>query len=169
MAGWKEMGCQTRVSVGSHLQMQVTAIIVRGVLGCWFVFSGGLKIFGTGLDRFTRDVANYQLVGTPLDAIAAYSVPWVEVVAGLCLMLGILRRGAILTITGLVVVFAFCIGWAWSKQLDISCGCHGGDAPIQYWAKAAEFISYFAILGWLWWVEIRTQAGPDMEKPQNMA
>lgn len=149
--------------------MQVAAIIVRCVLGCWFVYSGGFKIFGSGLDRFTRDVANYQLVGPPLDAVAAYSVPWVELVAGLCLMLGILRRGAILTIAALVGVFAFCIGWAWVRQLDISCGCHGGDAPIHYWWKAVEFVGYYAVLGWLWWVENRIQTGPGEEKAQNMA
>ena len=71
--------------------MQVTALIARVLLGVWFVYSGGMKIFGSGLDRFTRDVANYQLVKPPLDAVAAYTVPWLELIAGLCLMLGILR------------------------------------------------------------------------------
>jgi uncharacterized membrane protein YphA (DoxX/SURF4 family) len=131
------------------------AIIARVTLGAWFVFSGGMKIFGSGLDRFTVDIANYKLVSAPLDAVAAYTVPWFEVVAGFCLMLGILMRGAILTIAGLVCVFAFCIAWAWFHQLDISCGCHGGDAKIQYWNKVAEFIGYFAVLGWLWWMERR--------------
>jgi uncharacterized membrane protein YphA (DoxX/SURF4 family) len=128
-------------------------LIARVCLGLWFVYSGGMKVFGSGLDRFTRDIANYKLVAAPLDAVAAYSVPWLEIVAGLCLMLGILTRGAILTIAGLVCVFAFCIGWAWVHQLDISCGCHGGDAKIQYWNKVLEFAGYFALLGWLWWVE----------------
>jgi uncharacterized membrane protein YphA (DoxX/SURF4 family) len=133
----------------------VGALIARVVLGCWFVFSGGIKVFGSGLDRFTRDVANYKLVGPPLDAVAAYTVPWFEIAAGLCLMLGILRKGAILTLGGLVVVFAVCIGWAWFHQLDISCGCHGSDAPIHYWGKVAEFTGYFLLLGWLWWMEGR--------------
>lgn len=133
--------------------MQAPALIARVLLGTWFVYSGGMKIFGSGLDRFTRDIANYQLVGPPLDAVAAYTVPWFELIAGLCLMLGILRKGAILTLAGLVVVFAISVGWAWSRGLDITCGCHGGDAPIQYWAKAFEFAGYFLLLGWLWWVE----------------
>lgn len=132
---------------------EVAAVIARVVLGCWFLYSGGLKIFGTGLDRFTQDVANYRMVSAPFDGIAAYSVPWLEVIAGLCLMLGILRRGAILMIAALVVVFSISIGWAWFYKLDISCGCHGSDAPIQYWQKTAEFIGYFMLLGWLWWVE----------------
>jgi uncharacterized membrane protein YphA (DoxX/SURF4 family) len=143
----------------------VGALIVRVVLGCWFVFSGGMKVFGSGLDRFTRDVANYQLVGPPLDAIAAYTVPWFEIAAGLCLMLGILRRGAILTLAGLVVVFAVCIGWAWFHQLDITCGCHGGDNPIHYWGKVAEFAGYFAVLGWLWRMEGSSSGVPINARP----
>lgn len=139
----------------SRKPIEACSLAARVALGCWFVFSGGMKVFGSGLDRFTRDVANYQLVGPPLDAVAAYTVPWLEIAAGLCLMLGILRRGAILIIAGLVVVFAICIGWAWVHQLDISCGCHGGDAPIRYWGKAVEFTGYFLMLGWLWRMEVR--------------
>jgi uncharacterized membrane protein YphA (DoxX/SURF4 family) len=133
-----------------RIQTEVCALIARVVLGCWFVFSGGMKVFGSGLDRFTRDIANYKLVGPPFDALAAYTVPWFEIAAGLCLMLGILKRGAILTLAGLVGMFAFCIGWAWVHQLDISCGCHGGDAKIHYWGKVAEFAVYFLLLAWLW-------------------
>jgi putative oxidoreductase len=136
--------------------MKTAALIARVLLGTWFVYSGGIKIFGTGLDRFTQDIANYQLVSAPWDAVAAYTVPWLELIAGLCLMLGILRRGAILTVAGLVGMFSVSVGWAWFQGLDISCGCHGGDAPIQYWAKAFEFAGYFILLGWLWWVEAVT-------------
>ena len=134
-------------------RIEATALVAKVLLGCWFVYSGGMKVFGSGLDRFTRDIANYKIVPAPFDAVAAYTVPWFEMIAGLCLMLGILRRGAILTFTGLVCVFAVCIGWAWFHQLDISCGCHGGDQKIQYWNKVAEFIGYFVVLSGLWWVE----------------
>lgn len=146
----------------SHDPITVSALIARVVLGCWFVYSGGMKIFVSGLYRFTQDIANYKLVGPPLDAVAAYTVPWFEIVIGLCLMLGILRRGAILALGGLVVVFAICIGWAWFHQLDISCGCHGGDAPIHYWGKVAEFAGYFLLLGWLWRVDGRTAGVPTV-------
>lgn len=133
--------------------MNAAALIARVLLGTWFVYSGGFKIFGSGLDRFTLDVANYQLVKAPWDAVAAYTVPWLELVAGICLMLGFLRRGAILTICGLVVIFSVSVGWAWHMGLDISCGCHGGNAPIQYWSKVAEFVGYFIVLGGLWRME----------------
>jgi len=135
--------------------MQASALVVRIGLGLWFIYSGAEKIFRSGLDRFTYDISNYKIVGPPLDAVAAYTVPWFEVVAGLCLAVGIFRKGAILTLAGLVCVFAFCIGWAWFHQLNISCGCRGDGAPIQYWSKVAEFAGYFIALGWLWWVESR--------------
>lgn len=138
-------------------RIEALAVITRVVLGFWFVYSGGVKIFATGLDRFTQDIANYKIVVPPLDAVAAYTVPWFELVAGVCLMLGVFRRGAILTVAALVVVFSFSIGWAWVHQLDISCGCHGSDAPIQYWQKVVEFTGYFSALAWLWWVETRNR------------
>ena len=142
-------------------KLQVAGLVARVLLGLWFFYSGGVKIFGTGLDRFTHDVANYQLVKAPWDAVAAYTVPWLELVGGVCLVLGIFRRGAILVIAGFVGVFSVSVGWAWAKGLDISCGCHGGDAPIQYWSKAKEFTGYFALLGWFWWMESRIDVPHD--------
>lgn len=134
-------------------RIELLALIARVLLGVWFMYSGGLKLWGTGLDRFVTDIANYKLLPPPLDAMAAYTVPWLELFAGLCLMLGFLMRGAIGVLFGLVSGFCIFIGWAWSQQLDISCGCHGSDGPIQYWAKVVEFMVYFALLTWLWRVE----------------
>ena len=125
---------------------EVAALSLRVALGAWFTYSGGLKIFVTGLDKFTRDVANYKLVAAR-----------VEVIGGLCLMLGILRKGTLLAMTGLVATFAVAVGWAWSKNLDISCGCHGGDAKLSYWTKAAELGAYFVAFGWLWYMEVRSR------------
>ena len=132
---------------------ELAALVLRITLGAWFTYSGGLKIFVTGLDRFTRDVGNYKLVSAPLDAVTAYTVPWVEVVGGLCLMLGVLRKGTLLAMSGLVLTFATAVGWAWSKNLDISCGCHGGDTRLNYWTKAVELAAYLVAFGYLWWVE----------------
>ena len=132
---------------------QFVALVLRVLLGMWFMYSGGGKIFVTGLDRFTRDVANYRLVTAPLDAVVAYSVPWVELVGGICLMLGVLRKGTLLAMTGLVLSFCTAVGWAWSKNLDISCGCHGGDTKLNYWWKAAELTGYLLVFGYLWWME----------------
>jgi uncharacterized membrane protein YphA (DoxX/SURF4 family) len=133
--------------------IRIVAALARIALGCWFVYYGVEKVFISGLDRFVYDISNYKIVEAPLDAVAAYTVPWFEIIAGICLAAGVFLRGAILTITGLVGVFAICIAWAWVHQLNISCGCRGDGAPIQYWWKAAEFTGYFIVLSFLWWAE----------------
>jgi uncharacterized membrane protein YphA (DoxX/SURF4 family) len=139
----------------------VVALVLRVILGVWFAISGIIKVFFTGLDQFTRDVANYRMVVAPLDAVVAYTLPWLEIVAGILLMLGLLRRGAILAISGLVAMFVVAIGWAWSQGLDISCGCQGGAEAMNYWGKALELTGYAVVLGWLWWVETRGGGSTD--------
>ncbi len=128
-------------------KMETLALIVRVLLGAWFVYAGGLKIFGTGLDRFVTDIANYKLVSGNLAVVAAYVVPWAEVVAGICFMLGVLKKGAWWAMLGLVIVFTISVGSAWWRGLDISCGCLGGTEPVSYWKKAVEFVAYYAALG----------------------
>ncbi len=140
-------------------KLEAVALTVRVTMGAWFLYSGGEKIFRTGLDRFTRDVMNYQLVKPPLDALVAYSIPWLEIIAGLCLMLGILRKGTLLAMTGLVGTFVVAIGWALSKGLDISCGCHGGATKVT-WMKVAENGGYLIALAFLWWMEFRKPRVP---------
>lgn len=132
---------------------EITALALRVLMGAWFVYAGGLKIFGSGLDRFVTDIENYRLVTGQIAVAGAYLIPWLEVVAGLCFMLGILRKGTWLVMFGLVLAFTVAVGSAWWRGLDISCGCLGGSEKISYWKKAVEFAAYFAALGWIAWVE----------------
>jgi len=95
-------------------------------------------------------------------------VPWVEIIAGLALMLGVWRRGTILVMGGLVVGFMVFVFWAWKHELVISCGCTGVDKPINYLFKAVELPGYLLVLAWLWWKGDEAPALED-QKMQNMA
>ena len=142
---------------------------LRVLLGAWFLFSGGLKIWGEkGLHGFADAIGNFGLLPEFMVVPAAYMVPWTEVFAGLLLMLGIWRRGVILVMAGLVVGFMVFVFWAWKHQLVISCGCTGGDEPIHYWLKAFELPGYLLVLAWLWW---KGDQAPSLEgqKKENMA
>jgi len=136
---------------------EILALVLRVLMGAWFVYAGGLKIFVAGLDRFVVDIENYRLVSGQLASVVGYTIPWFEVVGGLCFMLGILRKGACWVMFGLVLAFTISVGSAWLRGLDISCGCLGGSEKISYWRKAIEFAVYFAALGWIAWVEWRIQ------------
>ena len=132
---------------------ETVALVLRVLMGAWFVYAGGLKIFASGLDQFATDLGNYRMMGEEMTLVAGYVVPWLEVVAGICFMLGILKKGAWLAMLGLVIAFTVSIGSAWLRGLDISCGCLGGTEKISYWQKAAEFALYFATLAYIAWVE----------------
>jgi uncharacterized membrane protein YphA (DoxX/SURF4 family) len=140
------------------------ALVLRVLMGAWFVYAGGLKIFGTGLDRFVTDIENYQLVSGNLAIAVAYFIPWLEVVAGICFMLGILRKGTWLAMLGLVCAFTFSVGAAWWRGLDISCGCLGGTEKVSYWKKAIEFAVYFAAIAWVGCIEWRKTPLTETEK-----
>ncbi|WP_411826933.1 DoxX family protein [Luteolibacter sp. AS25] len=142
---------------------QIAALILRVAMGAWFVTAGGMKIFATGLDRFVVDIENYQLVSHDLAVITAYLIPWLEVVAGICFMLGVLRKGAWLAMVGLVLAFSISVGSAWARGLDISCGCLGGTEKISYWRKVIEFALYYVVLAYIAYVEWRTPGTPAID------
>jgi putative oxidoreductase len=130
---------------------EMVALALRVAMGAYFTYAGGEKIFVSGLERFATDIGNYKLVGEGLSLAAAYIVPWAEIVAGICFMLGVLRKGSWLAMLGLVTVFAVAVGSAWWRGMDIRCGCTGGTETISYWAKAVEFSAYYLALGYIAW------------------
>lgn len=129
----------------------MVALALRVAMGAYFTYAGGEKIFASGLDRFAVDITNYKLVGGSAAVAIAYILPWAEIVAGICFMLGVLRKGSWLAMLGLVTVFALAVGSAWWRGMDIRCGCTGGAEKISYWAKAAEFTAYYLALGFIAW------------------
>ncbi len=153
---------------GETLVTAWVTLSMRVLLGAWFLYSGGIKLWGSGLEAFVRDVGNYRLLPDAWVVPVAYLVPWTEVIAGLLLMVGVCRKGAILVIFGMVIGFMVFIGWAWQQQLDISCGCQGSGEPISYWFKAFELPGYLLVLAWLWWKNDLSPLGSG-EKKENMA
>ena len=144
---------------------EMLALALRVTMGAYFTYTGGMKIFVTGLDRFAVDIANYKMLSEGMSLAAAYILPWAEIVAGICFMLGVLRKGSWLAMLGMVTVFAYAIGSAWSRGLNISCGCTGGTEKISYWAKAAEFSGYYLALGFIAWSAWRGGSGKKTDAP----
>jgi uncharacterized membrane protein YphA (DoxX/SURF4 family) len=138
-------------------------LALSSCLGAWFTYSGGAKLFVGGLDKFTQDVGNYQILSRPWDAAAAYTVPWVEIIVGVCLILGMFRKGALLVLAGLVFVFALAVGWAWVHGLDISCGCHGSDEKLNYWPKTFELTGYLVLIAIMAWLETTSKSRQSVE------
>ena len=96
---------------------------VQFVLAAFFVVAGASKIADP--PGFAHEIHNYGLVpGVAVNAMALI-LPWLELVAGVALFLGIAKRTAtrILGLLLLVFIVAFSINLARGRPVD--CGCFG--------------------------------------------
>lgn len=105
---------------------------VRVGIGCMFIWSSLPKIRQPY--DFLASVYSYELVGPKLGMFVAMTLPWLELIAGICLIGGIFVSGALLASMGMAAMFAFVLGSALYQGLEITCGCFG--------AGATDIISY---------------------------
>ncbi len=108
----------------------------RLVLGGLFVYAGAVKVLDP-LD-FAQNIRNYQLVGQSLSFVAAIVLPWLEILAGLALILGVWTRGAALVVAGLLVFFIVLTAVTMVRGLDVDCGCFGSLSRKSGWGVILE-------------------------------
>ena len=70
----------------------------------------------------------YELVGPKLAMLIAMTLPWAELLVGICLLGSIFVGGALLISAGMGAIFTFALSSALYRGLEISCGCFGGGA-----------------------------------------
>jgi putative oxidoreductase len=112
-----------------------TARICGWVLGGAFLYAGITKVLDPA--QLSAQIRNYQLAPWWMIHPAAIVLPWVEILAGLLLILGIWAIEATLVLTGLLALFTIAIGWAMHLGLDIECGCFAGHTKVG-WARLGE-------------------------------
>jgi uncharacterized membrane protein YphA (DoxX/SURF4 family) len=106
--------------------------MLRLLAGGVFLVAGVLKVIDPA--RFAADIDHFRLL--PYFAVAplAFYLPWLEIVCGLAVFAGAWRRSALVLLLMSTVVFIAAITSAWSRGLDIRCGCFGAAsrAPLAY-------------------------------------
>ena len=105
----------------SWLTHPITAFVLRIVLGCVFIYASLDKI--NHPDLFAEAVYNYQLLPEITVNLVALSLPWLELLSGSLLVLGVWMEGSILILSGLMVVFIAALGINLARGLDVHCGC----------------------------------------------
>ncbi len=106
--------------------------VVRLGLGCLFLWSSLPKIRQPY--DFLSSIYNYELVGRKLGVLVAMTLPWAELLVGICLVGGIFVSGALLVSIAMAATFTFVIASALYRGLPISCGCFraAGAGAIGY-------------------------------------
>lgn len=95
--------------------------LCRLLLGGIFLYAGVVK--ADDVVAFARSVANYQILPYSWNYLAAATLPYVEVVAGLLLLANRKVRPAALVLGALTAVFMLALSSVMARGLDIDCGC----------------------------------------------
>lgn len=102
-------------------------LLGRLVVGGVWVYAGALKVGDPAAS--VGAVRSYQLLSPGVAEVVGRTLPSLEIVLGLALILGLLTRisGAL---SGLLQI-AFVIGIVsvWSRGIAIDCGCFGDGGP----------------------------------------
>ncbi|MFZ1290100.1 MAG: MauE/DoxX family redox-associated membrane protein [Melioribacteraceae bacterium] len=118
--------------------------LTRIYLALYFILSGLAKI--NNLEIFTYSIENYRLFPIEFINILAITIPWIEVISGTLLLLGIFIKENALIIASLLMVFTFAVISAVLRNLDIDCGCQGTlDGQKVGMLKIIENISLFIV------------------------
>jgi uncharacterized membrane protein YphA (DoxX/SURF4 family) len=96
-------------------------IRVQIALGAIFVIAALPKIADP--PSFAHMIYNYRLVPSSLINISALVMPWVELLAGLALILGVWKAAARTVITIMLAVFIIAISINLTRHNAIDCGC----------------------------------------------
>ena len=103
-------------------------LICRWAVGCVFVYASFHKIADPAV--FAKSVYSYGLFPSDLINFIAISLPYVELLTGLFLLLGVYPRGAIFILNGLLVMFIALITVNFIRGHQFDCGCfNSGETP----------------------------------------
>ena len=90
--------------------------------GIWLV-AGVAKV--VNLAHFRDQVAAYDVLPHALVGPFAYALPFLEIVVGLYLLVGLWIRPVAIVACVLMVVFIVAQAQAWYRGLVLDCGCFG--------------------------------------------
>jgi putative oxidoreductase len=97
------------------------AVIFRWAVGLIFVYASMDKLLHP--PAFAVAVYNYKLLPGSFVNLVAITLPWLELVCGILLIIGLFSRAAALILSMLLILFFFALSLNLYRGIDISCGC----------------------------------------------
>lgn len=105
----------------SWVGQPLVGAVCRVLLGAIFIYTSFPKLLRPG--DFARLVYGYQIVHPDLVNLVGITMPWVELAAGVFLVVGILPRSSAGIAAGLLGLFIGAGFLALVRGLEIECGC----------------------------------------------
>jgi uncharacterized membrane protein YphA (DoxX/SURF4 family) len=140
-------------------------IRVQLALGIFFVAASLPKLVDP--PSFAHMIYNYRIVPGALVNLMALTMPWIELLSGLALILGIWKDAARTIIAALLLVFIVAISINLARNNAIDCGCFDVTAAGKTHEERIADMHFvvFRDLGMLlmcaqlWWARVRELSG----------
>lgn len=96
-------------------------LLLRLILGVVFVIAAYGKLLHP--DVLVSTVINYNILPLGMAKLFAYTLPWIEMIAGLMLIIGLGTRGASFALSWLLLSFIIAIWVNIKRGVSMECGC----------------------------------------------
>jgi putative oxidoreductase len=138
-------------------------LLCRLLLAAIFLFAGAIK--ASDSSQLAVAIAAFTDLPEGMTALAATLLPFIELAAGILLLLPKLFRIGAAIALALLALFMAAIGWALSEGLIIDCACFGESTPSlagMWFALGRDAVlAAMAILLLLWPPRSRRGCNPD--------
>lgn len=104
------------------------SLLVRLAMGIIMIAAAVPKMMD--VDEAVHAVRAYRLLPEVVVPLVGTALPYLELVFGFVLIVGVFVRWSAILWLGLMAVFIFGVAWAWAKGYSIDCGCFGGGGDV---------------------------------------
>jgi uncharacterized membrane protein YphA (DoxX/SURF4 family) len=131
--------------------------LARLALALVFVYAGAVKMQDVVV--FAGHVAAYQVLPYAMNYLVAATLPYVEFLAGVMLLLNVRVRPALLVIGAMTLVFMAALVSVLLRGLAIDCGCFdpGGGQDVTAGVALLRDIALMALVVLVWWLRVRSE------------
>ncbi|MEA1980563.1 MAG: MauE/DoxX family redox-associated membrane protein [candidate division Zixibacteria bacterium] len=99
----------------------ILTLLIRLIVGIIFIYASYYKIIDP--QSFAKSIWFYHLVPGKLINIIAIILPWIELTAGIGLILGVYYKGSVALVNILTLFFIIALSMAIIRGISIDCGC----------------------------------------------
>lgn len=124
--------------------MNWVVLVLRVVLGGIFIVAGASKIGHA--DIFAAQIAGFRILPEAIIAPLATVLPFLEILLGGYLILGLFTRTAAWVAVAFLAAFDLAIASAVVRGMSVSCGCFGpNDTTVTTWGEVARDAVFVAL------------------------
>jgi uncharacterized membrane protein YphA (DoxX/SURF4 family) len=124
-------------SAGAGRIEGIVVLACRLVIGVIFIVAGAGKVGHA--PEFAAQIAGFQLLPQAVIAPMALGLPFLEILLGGCLVVGLFTRAWGWAAVVLLGAFDGAIASAVVRGMTVSCGCFGpNDKTVTTWAEVAR-------------------------------